>query len=146
MLKKISVARNFWDYKCQKIHQWAFIFPLILQNLPILFNVTQPHIIRMTGCFMVCVMQLGCNCSPVPLLTYFMVSLPNGETLISSEQITVPHCSAVQLTSVLNQFNNFNHRWRDRDRFFCRILTFKPNLWSMHQTVPNWNLPCVNFS
>lgn len=80
------------------MHLLALILPVMTQILPTHFDVIQPHIITPTGCFMVGVMQSGCKSSPILLLTYFMPSLPNKEILVPSLQITLSHCSTVQLT------------------------------------------------
>lgn len=96
---------------------WAFTFPLIKQILLTPFDVIQPPIITLTGCFTVGVMQSWCKSSQI-LLAYFMPSLQNREILVSSLQINLPYCSALQLIWVLAKSELFNLWLRDKVGFF----------------------------
>lgn len=89
------------DSSISIVYFWAFMFLNITKILPKPFDAMQPRTMTLTGCFTLGVMQPGCISLPILRPMYFRPSLRNREILISSLQITLPHCSVVQLTRIL---------------------------------------------
>lgn len=93
--------------------------------LSIHFDDMQLHIITLPRCFTVCVIQLKCKYYPVLLFRYIMPSLRNREIFVSTKQITITRCYAVQWTWVWALFNLFALCWGEKNGFIRGILAFK---------------------
>lgn len=98
----------------------AFIFPLITQTLPTPFYPIQPHITSLTGCFTLCVMQLGSNL--LRLFPLRILCLRNRTGIFWSRR-TKEHCSTVPLSTSISlaHFNILNICWTYKNGFFVEF-------------------------
>ena len=133
---KISPADgSIFGFKTSSMYLLAFILPSSTWILPTVLLDMQPHIMMLTGCFIVGAMHSGRHSSPTLCWTYLTPSLPNMEMHVLSLHKTLLESSLAHWRYSLSQFTLFCLCFLFRHGIFLRILASNPGSTSQRRMV-----------